>query len=78
MQRDALVIAIDTGGMHLANMFGRPLICIYGVTNALVTGPIFDADKMIVIPDSCPLSGGFPTEDITIESVLKAVHLMLK
>ncbi|MDR0693269.1 MAG: hypothetical protein LBF49_01705 [Puniceicoccales bacterium] len=77
VQRDALVIAIDTGGMHLANMFGRPLICIYGVTNALVTGPIFDADKMIIMPDSCPLSGGFPTEDITIESVLKAVQLIL-
>ncbi|MDR0742400.1 MAG: hypothetical protein LBE98_02980 [Puniceicoccales bacterium] len=78
MQRDALVIAIDTGGMHLANMFGRPLICIYGVTNALVTGPIFNADKIIVMPDSCPQSGGFLTEDISIESVLKAVQLMLK
>jgi lauroyl/myristoyl acyltransferase/ADP-heptose:LPS heptosyltransferase len=78
VQKDALVIAIDTGGMHLANMFGRPLICIYGVTNALATGPIFEADKIIVMPDSCPQSGGFPTEDISIESVLKAVQLMLK
>jgi ADP-heptose:LPS heptosyltransferase len=78
IQKDALVIAIDTGGMHLASMLGRPLICIYGVTNALVTGPIFDADKIIVMPDSCPQSGGFPTEDISIESVLKAVQLMLK
>jgi lauroyl/myristoyl acyltransferase/ADP-heptose:LPS heptosyltransferase len=78
VQRDALVIAIDTGGMHLASMFGRPLICIYGATNALVTGPIFDSDKIIVMPDGCPQNGGFPTEDISIESVFRAIQLMLK
>jgi ADP-heptose:LPS heptosyltransferase/lauroyl/myristoyl acyltransferase len=78
IQKDDLVIAIDTGGMHLANMFGRPLICLYGSTNALVTGPIFDSDKIIVTPEGCSRSGGFAMEDISVESVVKAVQLMLE
>jgi heptosyltransferase-2 len=78
MQGDDLIISIDSGGMHLANMFGCPLICIYGITNPIATGPIFDAHKMIVMPDSCPARGGFPTEDVDSKDVLKAVKLMLR
>ncbi|MDR2738146.1 MAG: hypothetical protein LBB18_04400 [Puniceicoccales bacterium] len=78
MQRDNLIISIDSGGMHLANMFGCPLICIYGITNPIATGPIFDAHKMIIIPESCPMKGGFPTEDVDSSAVLKAVKLMLR
>jgi ADP-heptose:LPS heptosyltransferase/lauroyl/myristoyl acyltransferase len=77
MQRDDLVVAIDTGGMHLANMFGCPLVCIYGVTNPLVTGPIYESNKIIVMPDSCPENGGFNTEDVSIDSVFKAIQLVL-
>jgi lauroyl/myristoyl acyltransferase/ADP-heptose:LPS heptosyltransferase len=78
MQRDDLIVAIDTGGMHLANMFGCQLVCIYGVTNPLINGPIFNSNKIIVMPDSCPEKGGFLTEDISIESVFKAIQLILK
>jgi lauroyl/myristoyl acyltransferase/ADP-heptose:LPS heptosyltransferase len=77
MQKDDLVIAIDTGGMHVANMFGRPLVCLYGATNYVATGPVFDGQTLIIRPDGCPLKGGFPTEDIRIEPVFKAVQAIL-
>jgi ADP-heptose:LPS heptosyltransferase len=77
MQKDDLVIAIDSGGMHIANMFGRPLICLYGVTNCIATGPIFDSPITVIRPDGCPSKGGFPTEEIGIETVFKAVQSIL-
>jgi ADP-heptose:LPS heptosyltransferase/lauroyl/myristoyl acyltransferase len=77
MQRDTLIIAIDTGGMHLANMFGRPLICLFGMTNRIATGPIFSASAKIVMPESCPAKGGFPTEDIEVDVVFKAILSIL-
>lgn len=77
MQKDDVIIAIDTGGMHVANMFGCPLVCIYGITSPLATGPIFEADKIIVMPESCPAKGGFPTEDVEVDAVFRAVQMML-
>jgi heptosyltransferase-2 len=78
LQKDDLIISIDTGGMHFANMFGCPLICIFGVTNPVATGPIFSANKMIITPDSCPLKGGFPTEDVEVDTVFRAVQNVLQ
>ena len=77
MQKDDVIIAIDTGGMHIANMFGRPLVCIYGITNPLSTGPIFESEKIIVMPESCPAKGGFATEDVEVDAVFKAVQVFL-
>jgi ADP-heptose:LPS heptosyltransferase/lauroyl/myristoyl acyltransferase len=74
MQHDNLIVAIDTGGMHFANMFGCPLVCLYGKTSHLVTGPVFSAPVTIVMPDGCPASGGFPTEDIEVNAVFRAVQ----
>lgn len=78
MQKDDVIIAIDTGGMHVANMFGRPLVCIYGITNPLSTGPIFEAEKVIVMPESCPAKGGFATEDVEVDAVFKAIQIFLE
>jgi ADP-heptose:LPS heptosyltransferase len=77
MQKDDLIIAIDTGGMHIANMFGRPLICLYGATNSVATGPIFSGKTMIIRPDGCPSKGGFPTDEIGVDAVFRAVQAML-
>ncbi|MDR3144254.1 MAG: hypothetical protein LBT64_02005 [Puniceicoccales bacterium] len=78
MQMDDLIISIDSGGMHVANMFGCQLICLYGITNSLATGPIFDSPNVIIKPESCPQKGGFPTEDISTEMVFKAVQYALQ
>lgn len=35
------VVGNDTGGLHLANMLGVPVIGLYGPTNPIRTGPIY-------------------------------------
>jgi ADP-heptose:LPS heptosyltransferase/lauroyl/myristoyl acyltransferase len=78
MQRDKLVIAVDTGGMHIANMFGCRLVCLYGPTNPISTGPIFNAKVTIIRPDGCPSKGGFPMENLKPESVFNVVQEMFE
>lgn len=73
VQSNNLVIACDSGGMHIANMFGRPVVCIFGPTNAVHTGPIFNVESVIVRPEACPAKGGFPIEDVSVESVFAGV-----
>ena len=78
LRKNDLIISVDTGGMHLANMLGCPLVCIFGKTNSLGTGPIFSGKSIIVRPPACPATGGFKMEDIEVSSVLRAVNIMLK
>ncbi len=73
IQSNELIITCDSGGMHIANMFGKPVVCIFGPTNAIQTGPIFNAPKIIVRPPSCPSKGGFPIEDVSVKQVFSAV-----
>jgi len=40
MNRCALVIANDSGGMHLAAALGRPVVALYGMTDPEKTGPL--------------------------------------
>ncbi|OHE73052.1 MAG: hypothetical protein A2Y14_02670 [Verrucomicrobia bacterium GWF2_51_19] len=44
----SLVITNDTGGMHLANALGVPIVALFGPTDVTRTGPIFSAPKMIL------------------------------
>ena len=69
-----VVICNDTGGMHLANMLGVPVIAIYGPTNPVRTGPIFDTPKTILQPAGCPETGGLPIKKVTPEKVLRALE----
>ena len=64
-----VVICNDTGGMHLANMLGVPVIAIFGPTNPVRTGPIFDADVHLLQPQGCPATGGAPIEGVTVDRV---------
>jgi ADP-heptose:LPS heptosyltransferase len=68
------VVCNDTGGMHLANMMGTPVVVVFGPTNPVRTGPIFDAPKQILQPEGCPATGGLPIEGVAVERVLKAVR----
>ena len=69
-----VVVCNDTGGMHLANMMGTPVVVVFGPTNPVRTGPIFDAPKQILQPEGCPATGGLPIEGVAVERVLAAVR----
>jgi len=68
-----VVVCNDTGGMHLANMMGTPVVVVFGPTNPVRTGPIFDAPKHILQPEGCPATGGFAIGGVSAERVLASV-----
>ncbi len=59
-----LLICNDTGGMHLANAIGTPVLVIFGPTNPIRTGPIFDAPAVLLQPEGCPPTGGMPIDQV--------------
>ncbi|WP_158279930.1 glycosyltransferase family 9 protein [Coraliomargarita sinensis] len=67
-----LVCCNDTGGMHLANMLGTPVVAIFGPTNPVRTGPIFSTPHRILQPDGCPATGGVPIREVSPQSCLQA------
>jgi len=68
-----VVVCNDTGGMHLANMLGTPVAVVFGPTNPVRTGPIFDAPRHILQPEGCPVAGDMPIEGVSAERVFAAV-----
>lgn len=64
-----LLITNDTGGMHLANALGVPLIGLFGPTNPVRTGPIFSGPTSILQPPGCPPTGGGSLADLSPETV---------
>jgi len=73
-----LAIGNDSGGMHIANALGVPLIALYGPTNPIRTGPIFTAPHTILQPDSCSPTGGSPIEQIHPQKVVEIALHMIK
>jgi ADP-heptose:LPS heptosyltransferase/lauroyl/myristoyl acyltransferase len=67
------VVCNDTGGMHLANALGVPVVAVYGPTNPVRTGPIFDAPRVILQPADCPPTGGRPLAGLPAARVLDAL-----
>jgi len=68
-----LLVTNDTGGMHLANALGVPLIALFGPTNPLRTAPVFTAPVTILQPPGCPPTGGAPLAELTPETVITSV-----
>ncbi|QYY35688.1 glycosyltransferase family 9 protein [Ruficoccus sp. ZRK36] len=66
-----LLICNDTGGMHLANALGVPVLVIFGPTNPVRTGPIFNGPTRLLQPAGCPETGGMPIEQVSPETVLE-------
>ena len=66
----------DTGGMHLANALGVPLVALFGPTNPLRTGPVFAAPSRILQPPGCPPTGGAALAGLPPETVLAAIAEM--
>jgi heptosyltransferase II len=68
----ALLVTNDTGGMHLANALGVPLIALFGPTNPVRTGPVFHAPLRLLQPASGPALA-----DLAPASVIAAVQEQL-
>ncbi len=69
-----LLVTNDTGGMHLANALGVPLIALFGPTNPIRTGPVFSAPVTILQPPGCPPAGGRPLGDISAATVAAEIN----
>jgi len=72
-----LLVTNDTGGMHLASLYGVPLIGLFGPTNPLRTGPIFRGPAHILQPPGCPPRGGAALADLAPATVIAAVRAQL-
>jgi ADP-heptose:LPS heptosyltransferase len=53
LENAALVIANDSGPMHIAAALGRPLVALYGPTSALLTGPYERIDAVVRLDLPC-------------------------
>lgn len=53
LERASLVIANDTGPMHIAAALGRPLVCIYGPTSPDRTGPYGRLETAVYLDIEC-------------------------
>jgi len=73
----SLLVTNDTGGMHLANALGVPVLALFGPTNPVRTGPIFAAPFRILLPPGCPPTGGAALAALLPETVTAAVKELL-
>lgn len=69
-----VLVTNDTGGMHLANALGVPLIGLFGPTNPVRTGPVFSAPVRILQPSGCPPTGGGSLAALAPETVVAALR----
>jgi heptosyltransferase-1 len=53
LERAALVIANDSGPMHIAAALGRPLVALYGPTNPVRTGPYQREESVLRLDIPC-------------------------
>ncbi len=67
------IVTNDTGGMHLANAVGVPVIGLFGPTNPVRTGPVFASGVTVLQPPACPPTGGGRLADLTPETVAAAL-----
>jgi ADP-heptose:LPS heptosyltransferase len=72
--RCRVLVTNDTGGMHLANALGVAVIGLFGPTNPLRTGPVFNAPRVILQPPGCPATGGGNLADLRPETVAAALQ----
>ncbi len=73
-----LLLGNDTGGVHLANALGVPVVVVCGPTNPLRTGPVFKAPVTILQPPDCPPEGGMPIDEVAVERVAEAALKLFK
>ena len=72
-----LLVTNDTGGLHLANALGVPLVGLFGPTNPVRTGPIFFTPFKLLQPPGCAPTGGGALKKLAPETVAAAVRDLL-
>jgi ADP-heptose:LPS heptosyltransferase len=72
-----MLVTNDTGGMHLANALGVPVLALFGPTNPLRTGPVFASPHRVLQPPGCPPTGGGDLVQLAPATVAAAVREML-
>ncbi|MDR0351082.1 MAG: hypothetical protein LBH49_00290 [Puniceicoccales bacterium] len=73
----AVAVGNDTGGIHLANMAGCPVVVVYGPTNPLRTGPIFASPiKILKKSEDLVISADISTVDVSdvVAAVEDVIH----
>ncbi len=71
------LVTNDTGGMHLANALGVPLVALFGPTNPLRTGPVFASPATLLQPPGGPRNGGGDLAGLTPDTVVAALRDLL-
>ena len=66
----SLVIGTDCRLTHIANALGCTVVAVYGPTNPLRNGLVFDAPKTIVRPRNSPIQGGTDVENVSVDDVV--------
>lgn len=74
LQRCQHLVTNDTGGMHLANALGVPVVALFGPTNPVRTGPVFSAPVTVLQPPGCPPTGGGQLDRLPPATVLAALR----
>lgn len=84
----SVVVANDTGVLHIAAALARPVVALYGPTSPALTGPLGSPEKIIVVhhAQSCPRIPCYQPEHpdypgmeaITVDEVYAAVSRLLK
>lgn len=72
-----MAIAVDSGGMHLANCVAVPTVALFGPTNPLEMEPFYAAPKVIVRAPNCPVGGALPMDLIPVSSVIDGVQRLV-
>jgi ADP-heptose:LPS heptosyltransferase len=79
LERAELVIANDTGPMHIAAALGRPMVSIYGPTSPDRTGPYGRLETVVYLDIACRPCYGRQCSHIScmrklpVESILQCV-----
>ena len=73
-----ILVGNDTGGMHLGNALGVPVVALFGPTNPVRTGPVFSAPRRILQPPGCPPTGGAEMVQLSPDLVSAAVGEFLR
>ncbi len=86
LSRCRVVLANDSGGMHLAAAVGTKVVAVFGMTDPRITGPMGDGHIVLMAPgfqrgrdvgrDS--KAGQAALEEVTVDSVYEAVMRTLK
>ncbi|MDR1816771.1 MAG: hypothetical protein LBR07_00995 [Puniceicoccales bacterium] len=73
LARCRCAVGADTDALHLANFLGVPIVALFGPTNPLLRGPVFEAPQSRIQPAGARDTGGARLADITPEQVAASI-----